>query len=305
MKLNNLRKDENGNGVLICILVLFIMLGIGGLVVDASILYKAKGEMKKAANAAVLSGAQEIYNSNDAVTKVANDILKDNYEDDCTKVLTIKTDTVTVNLTKKVSLYFMRIFGVNTATLNVESTAQTGKLGIYSGAVPIGMPYDTDFTKVKSFDLNNPPGEGENGNYGFLDFSNITYQGKDIDDSYEKANGGANTLGYYIEKGFDGDIGLNYSIMTKTGLNGVEKGQVGTAIENRINNNDRILLIILYDEGDKGKGKKPIIVRGFAYFYLEGIEDDVIKGEFIKYAPSGSIDNNAKGNGAYVIKLIE
>lgn len=81
MKLNNLIKDEKGNGVLICILVLFIMLGIGGLAVDASILYKAKGEMKKAANAAVLSGAQVIFNGN--VDNVVHDILKAHSEDNC------------------------------------------------------------------------------------------------------------------------------------------------------------------------------------------------------------------------------
>ncbi|MDF2884764.1 MAG: hypothetical protein K0R54_5334, partial [Clostridiaceae bacterium] len=33
------------------------MLGVGGLVVDMGIAYKAKSEMRKAANAAALSGA--------------------------------------------------------------------------------------------------------------------------------------------------------------------------------------------------------------------------------------------------------
>lgn len=315
MKLNNMIKDENGNGVLICILVLFIMFGIGGLVVDASILYKAKGEMKKAANAAVLSGAQVIYNGD--VDNVVHDILKAHSEDDCKKIdITTNTDTVTVNLTKEVSLYFMRIFGVNTATLNVESKAKVGPLSLTYGAVPLGLPDNTPFTVGATFDLNLAPGNGNSGNYNFLNFSAIDPTGAG---NFNNKGGGSSDLYYYMFNGYNGDIGLNYAIGTEPGE---DTGPAEQAIVDRINSDDpnkKIILIILFDPSRQPSGNSGArYVTGFAYFELTGyVNKDngkgkgngvgVITGIFLRIVSNGSTNGDGKGDykSAYGEKLIE
>lgn len=193
----------------------------------------------------------------------------------------------------------MRIFGVNTATLNVESCAKIGNLGVGSGATPIGIPDTVDVSELT--DLSLSPGNSNRGNFNFLDFSQIYYQGNHIVDSYAASNPGKPTVNHYLEYGFGNHIGLNYVIATETG---VGTGQISDAIDYRMNN-DRILLIILYKDGTELNGKDTIIVTGFAYFYLEGYSNHSIKGKFIKYVSPDSIDDTAKDQGAYGEKLIE
>ena len=146
VKVSKLFKDENGAGFLLVIFVLFVMLGVGGLVVDMGIIYKTKGEMRKAANAAVLSGVQVISVSDAKVNEVVQKILKDhneyvnlksskiavNVEGNVAVALKKEVTTnillfchppvknkVTVTLKKDVPLYFMRIFGINLSLIHI------------------------------------------------------------------------------------------------------------------------------------------------------------------------------------------
>ena len=142
VKAPKLYKDENGAGFLLVIFVLFVMLGVGGLVVDMGIIYKTKGEMRKAANAAVLSGIQEIFVSDASVTKVVHYILKAHNEESSLESLNIKPNgenKVVVTLNKEVPLYFMRIFGINSVPVEVASSAKAGALSAGSRVVPLGI----------------------------------------------------------------------------------------------------------------------------------------------------------------------
>jgi hypothetical protein len=302
------------------------MLGVGGLVVDMGIAYKAKSEMRKAANAAALSGAQVVlsdkeYTEKEAdVQEVAGDILKANNEyyagtelsSSPDIVLSDDENKVTVTLKKKVSLYFMKIFGVvDPVPIQVSSSAKAGKLGAAGGAVPIGLPDDASFEIGKSYPLNFNPGNGEKGNFEYLDFSNVFRpNGTKVVDPGGSSSSGAGTLGYYLLNGFGQDIGVNYHVLTETGIN---YGKVREAIESRINStnpDDRILLVLLYstdtnDVSETLTGKTNLKITGFACFYLEGIQGKEITGEFIKKVEVGSVDDGALDKGAYAIKLVE
>lgn len=306
LKILKLEKDEDGGGLIICIFVLFFMFSVGGLVVDCSILYKTKGEMKKAANAAVLSGAQVMLKDEDSVNNVVQYVLEAHNEQYSTP--SIEGDKLTVILDKDVPLDFMKIFHVNSAPIEVKSSAKIGPLGGASGVVPIGVPQDSNFVIGEEYPLNYNPGNANQGNYEYFDFSNIvTPSGDTVVDSSISATPGAGTLDYYIENGFNPEIKVNYDIATKTGVN---LGPVRTAINNRItslNPDDRILLVLLYDPADfySANGKKYINITGFASFYLESFIGTEIRGKFIDYVQTGSIDDSAKYRGTDGVKLVE
>lgn len=313
LKLTKLKRDQNGNGILLCIFILFFMLGVGGLVVDTSILYKEKGEMRKAANAAVLSGVQVIFEKDDSIKNVVSGILTANNEpyDEENLQINRTENKLTYTLPKTVPLYFMKIFGIPSFNLVVTSSAKSGPLGTAGGAVPIGLPDDSNFEIGKSYPLNFNPGEGERGNFEYLDFSNVFMSnGTKVVDPGGSSSSGAGTLGFYLLNGFGQDIGVNYHVLTETGIN---YGKVSEAIESRINSknpDDRILLVLLYstdtnDVNETLTGKTNLKITGFACFYLEGIQGKEITGEFIKKVEVGSVDDGALDKGAYAIKLVE
>lgn len=328
IKLAKLRRDQNGNGILLCIFVLFFMLGVGGLVVDASILYKEKGEMRKAANAAVLSGAQVIFENDESIKNVVSEILTVNNEPYEKNNLQInRTESkLTYTLPKTVPLYFMKIFGVPSFDLVVTSSAKLGPLSVGAGPVPIGLPDNITFTEGENYPLDLEPGEGISGNYNYLDFSDIkTAEGVPVINPGSIKNHGANALEDYMQYGYNGNICIGYQIETKTGENGTNGyGKVSDAITYRLNSanpNDRILLVILFDNTKQEPGKSPRYVTGFAYFQLEGLVNinngkndkgngnsgkQQIIGKFIKKVATGSTSDGATDyKSAYAIKLVE
>ena len=74
-KIRSFVKEERGNAIVLTSLMLIILLGITGLVIDGGILYVTKTHLQKTANAATLSGAQELFNEEQTVTTIVEEIL--------------------------------------------------------------------------------------------------------------------------------------------------------------------------------------------------------------------------------------
>jgi hypothetical protein len=115
-------KDENGDGILLSIFFIFIFIAVTGVVVDMGIVYKTKSELRKVANAAVLSGAQELTRDQIYVRGVVNDILKANGEEGSLIECLIKPENqnkVKVTLEKNVQLTFMKLFNFARSKSNI------------------------------------------------------------------------------------------------------------------------------------------------------------------------------------------
>jgi hypothetical protein len=311
LKLVKLKKDQNGSGLLLCILILFFMLGAAGLVVDASVLYKAKGEMRKAANAAALSGAQMVLNGNDyinkkeSVSKAACDILKVNDEYDIgtqlssSPIIDLDDDEnkVTVTLKKDVSLYFMKIFGVVAPVpIEVSSSAMIGPLGAASGGAPIGIRDDMDLQIGNAYPLKLQPGDGDSGNYNLLALG---------------GNGG-DILRDNFKYGYKSEIKIGQTVViTKPGsTTGPTQQGLQYRLDDTSNPNSTILMVIIYDHNDILQGKSEVTVMGFAFFDIKdmrtsGNDGKNISGVFIKKITTGSINDGAVDKSAYAIKLVE
>lgn len=304
-----LYKDENGASFAIVIFVLFVMLAVGGLVVDMGIVYKTRIEMRKAANAAALSGVQEIFNGEAAVNKIVEDILK-SHNEKYSKPF-IKENKVTVTLKKNVPLFFIRIFGIDSTEVEVASSAKAAPLSAATGAVPLGVPKNiiNNIGDGQEYELKVGPGESEYGNFGIISLSDTWNIGRD----YE----------HDLTYGYDGEIKEGQILDTETGnvqgktINGIAyrfshspNTQVGLPSGDiDIKNDTRVLKVIVYEEmPHKGNQLKEVKVVGFAYFYLKGPYDSDnsnITGYFIKGLESGATDGNAVDKGAYGIRLVE
>lgn len=309
-RLLKIKRDENGSTILIFVFILFLLIGVGGLAVDTSLLYKEKGEMRKAANSAALSGAQVMFVDNDAVTTTVDYVLAANNENDCTLNLNIKPDganKVNVKLDKTVSTYFMKIFGVSSVPISVTSSAAAGPLGGASGVLPLTVADDSDYETGNDYYINYTSGDGVKGNFGYLDFQSVFKSDgiSKVVDSNPDINGkGAPALNYFLQFGFGNEIDYGYLIYPQTGV----KNQY--AYNGLISQINKTVIILLYDHNDtfdiSGKSS-PVHITGFAFFTIKSVDSktNLVKGEFVKKVTSGSINDSAKDWGAYAIKLVK
>lgn len=300
-----LMKEESGSSIVIFSLFLVIIVGIAGIVIDGGYLYQTKSHLKKTANAAVLSGAQELPNNSSSVNNVVLEILKAHNEQGSLKELTIETVEkykLTVTLEKEVQMNFLRLFKINSLKVKVSSSTELAPMSSGTGAVPLGIDKDIPLEFMKEYTLKVDSGDSEYGNFGILALSGP----------------GAKLYEQDLIYGYDGEIKIGDIIETQTG--NIE-GKTRDAINYRINScnhlvNDyrhrdcwRTVLILVYEPHQFQLNQlKEVKVTGFAYFYIKSPvdnHDSSIKGYFIKRAGSGFGDNNIVDNGAYAIRLTE
>jgi len=303
LKAPKLFKDENGAGFLLVIFALFVMLGVGGLVVDMGIAYKTKGEMRKAANAAVLSGVQKISVNDASVTKVVHYILKAHNEEDSLTSLKIEANVeknvavnlkkevstnvllfchivknkVTVTLKKDVPLYFMRIFGVNSTPVEVTSSAVREPVTEMGKVIPLGVQLGTKLTVGTEYLL-----KGDMLSPGWFGFLLID------------GNKNPHDLSDLINSGYDGQIKVNDVIGRVPG----EKAAAGKDIT------ARKALIIIYEVINSSK-KDSIRVKGFAYCNIRTDGKKLFYGTFIKRADDSPMTGKIDDALLYKIRLME
>jgi hypothetical protein len=301
-----LYKEEEGSAVILFIGCFFIIIGMLGLVIDGGILYKTKSELRKTANAAVLSGAQELKTSDALVEQITKETLVKNGEEASLKELLIRPNNeskVTVTLERVVPTNFLKILGIDTVPISISSSAAIVPLVRASGAVPLGIDKSQKLEFMKEYELKVDSGSSVSGNFGILALSGV----------------GANLYEQDLMNGYDSDIEIGDVIGTQTG--NVE-GKTRNAVNYRISSspyltNDvthrddpRIIMILIYEPYQSATNQlQSVKICGFAYFYLKepmNVHDSSIKGYFIERIGAGGTGNaNAVNTGAYAIRLVE
>jgi Flp pilus assembly protein TadG len=305
IKKYKLCSDENGNGVLLYFLFFFIFIGTAGLVIDMGILYKTKAELRKTANAAVLSGAQELKNTDASINTVISDILKAAGEESSLKNIAIRPNNenkLAVTLERSVTMSFMKLFYINSIPVSVTSTAGIAPLSRAAGAVPLGIDKNITLEYMKEYTLKVDAGASSYGNFGILALSGV----------------GANLYEQDLMYGYDTELKIGDIIETQTG--NIE-GKTRDGVNYRINlspyqtddyshrDDPRVILILVYEPDVISFNQlKSVKICGFAYFYLKqpmSVQDSSITGYFIQRVGTGTGNINTKDNGAYAIRLVE
>ncbi|MEH7094846.1 TadE/TadG family type IV pilus assembly protein [Neobacillus vireti] len=298
-KINSLLRSEQGNIMVVFAFSMVFFLGLVGLVVDMGLVYKEKSDLKKAATTAVLSGAQELTNGDAArVQAVVNKVLASyQAQSSLNSLQTDLNQQVKVILKKQVPLRFAKIFGLNSMTVQAQSTAKVFPISGLYGATPLGIPESTPITYGQTVALKVGAGDANTGSFGIL-----ALEGK-----------GASTYEETLKVGAKLQVSVGDII-------GVQTGNISGATQNAVNyrisqcpnpSGDwtirecaRIITVIVY----KTYSSSQIKVTGFAYFYIQqqmSNTDTTIMGTFIKRVDTGTYGPGSLDRGAYMARLTE
>ncbi|HEY0829298.1 MAG TPA: Tad domain-containing protein [Bacilli bacterium] len=298
-----LAQQQQGSAIVFVSISMLVLLSMTGLVMDVGTVYVEKTHMQKAANAAALSGAQELMNSEAAVKTVVNQIIADHQEEDSLVDTTIEDDNkVGVDISKAVPLTFAGLFGQNTADVDVHAAAEVMVMGRATGVAPLGIDDSVQLEYNVTYKLKVDQTEVEVGNFGVLALGGT----------------GAKTYEDNLRFGYDNEIKINDKIDTQTGnISGKTRSAVQERIDNcpnlsgdiHVRDCSRIILIPVYTPYNYESGQlKSVKVTGFAYFYITepmSAHDTAITGKFIRRAGGGAGDSDAGDKGAYAIRLTE
>lgn len=304
-KIKNLLHKEKGNALIIFSLLLVVILGMIGITLDGGILFVTKTHLQKTANAAALSGAQELFNTETTITTIVNDILNKHNEQNSLNSLTIEMGSqVTIDLRKTVSLSFLPLFGFGDTVVTASATAKAFPMGRGKGAVPLGIDESIPLVFLQEYILKVDQTQSENGYFGILDFGGN--------------GGGAKEYETYLKIGYPEEIKIGDIIDTQTGN---KVGPTRDAVNYRINacpypdgdihhrDCPRILLVPVYQPYDHHGGQlKEVKVTGFAYFYLlapMSKKDKTVRGMFIERVGTGFGSENNIIKGSYAVKLVK
>lgn len=303
-KISRFPKNQDGSTLPLVALMLVGLLAMTGLVIDMGTLYVTKSHLQKTANAAVLSGAQELTSSDTAVTQVVQHILDDHNERPSLQSLSIELEhKVAIDLEKDVYLKFAQLLGIDRLPVKVHAAAQLGVMGQAEGAAPLGIDEAIPLEFGRTYKLKVDQTEVEQGNFGILALGGP----------------GANTYEDNLRFGYKEELKIGDVIETQTGnIAGKTRSSIRERIENcpyevgDIHHRDcsRILLVPVYRpfQHESGKQLKKVEITGFAYFYITepmSPQDTAITGQFIKRSGRGFVDSGASANGAYTIRLTE
>ncbi|WP_245680509.1 TadE/TadG family type IV pilus assembly protein [Bacillus marinisedimentorum] len=303
MKLKKLSGDERGNVMVLAAIGMMAMLAMAGLVLDGGMLFYTKSHLQKTANAAALSGAQELTGEEAEVTAIVHDVLAAHDEDPSLQaVRVVKGQSVRVNLQKDVPLLFAKIFGIESAPVDAESAAGIGPMARAAGAAPLGIDDSIPLEFGRTYKLKVDETEVDTGVFGILALGGP----------------GAKTYEENLRSGYDEEIKAGDILETETGN---IAGKTRTVIQELVNqcpynegdpidrDCSRVLLIPVYKPYNQESNQmKQVEVTGFAYFFITepmDLLDTAITGMFIKRTGTGFIDGSVRDSGAYGIRLIE
>lgn len=295
--------EESGNTIILAALSLLVLLSIAGLAIDGGMVYMKKSELQKTANAAVLSGAQELTNSEAKVEEVARSIVAAHNDGSVIENLSVEMEKkVGIDLTKTVPLAFAKLLGMDTVKVKAHSAAELRIMGKAEGAAPLGIDDSIPLEFNKTYQLKVDTGGVEYGNFGVLALGNT----------------GARPYEENLRNGYQEELAVGDIIPTQTGniagkTMSVIKEKVDGCPEfpRDINTRDcsRIILVPVYKPYNTDVNQvKEVKITGFAYFYITDpmdSHDTSIKGMFIKRAGTGFESEAAAYKGAYSIRITE
>ncbi|MFC5469337.1 pilus assembly protein TadG-related protein [Cohnella suwonensis] len=302
-KAKKLLREQQGSSIVLMGMSLLLLLTVAGLVVDGGTMYAAKSHLQKVANAAALSGAQELTGQQATVEQVIDDILNKHHERDSLAESNIEMKSnVRVSLHKQIPLSFSRLFGKKSVSVDVQASARILPLAAAAGAAPLGIDESIPLEYNKPYKLKVDSSGVDTGYFGILALGGP----------------GANTYESNLKYGYQDEIEIGDVIDTQTGN---IAGKTRDGVQLRIDSDPyppgdyshrdspRVILIPVYKPYDYGDGQlKQIKVTGFAYFYISepmSSKDTSITGMFIERTATGYTKPGTVDKGAFGIKLVE
>lgn len=295
--------NERGNVLLIVAFMMVVLAGIAALALDTGVLYVDKAKMQAAVDASALAGASMLLQgANAAETAAANMAVSNDGQMNYQGVANLQSDSFTATGTYSTPLWFANVLGIHTATVHASATAAMQMLNSVVGAVPLGVPIQA-FTYGQEVTLSASAGNGQSGNFAFLNFSGSGSKGLETD----------------LAMGYALPLTVGELVSTETG---VMSGPVLNAITYRMNQAvdspgcssmstaqsdcSRVMIVPVLNTLDVN-GAKDVTILGFAVFYLDGLVNDGghqdIMGRYMQMIVPGQMGADTN-YGSYAVSLI-
>lgn len=293
------QRNARGQATILFAISAVLLLSVAALSLDAGRAYVLQHQLKTAADAGALAGAQDLPGSPsqaqaDAVsTAQANGIPSG----DVQTSVSADDRTITVTTTGTVSYLFAPLFGVYQSTITQTSAATTGPAGSVQGAVPIGV-FQQQFQYGQTYQLKAGAGGGSCGDYGPLSFA-----GQDS---------GASAYQSYLENGNPSFLNVGQSIPTEPGN---MKGPTDAGLSQRLEEDPgatantvtvgspRVLLLPVISLDSCGRTDATVV--GFAAFFLQSVSNGVVDGVFLHLVTDGQPTTTGGDYGLEQERLIE
>lgn len=133
-------REESGATMVITAVAFSVLLGFTALAVDSGVLFVEHTRLARAADAAVLAGAQELPDIVRAEA-VARDYGQRNGIDNANLQINFSHNNkqITVSAQKDVDLYFARVFGKDSSQVHGRAVARIAPVKTVTGIIPIGI----------------------------------------------------------------------------------------------------------------------------------------------------------------------
>jgi Flp pilus assembly protein TadG len=211
------RNRRSGQMMALLALLIPVLMGAVALGVDISIFYFNWGRLQNAADAAALAGAGYLPANPTQAVATAKQFagLNGIANGEITSVVAAPNKmSITVNLTRTVPYYFAKVLGLTSSPVAATATASVQNVGGATGITPIGIQFNTPYTKGQSLTVYEGVAPGN--------WSALALGGS-----------GAKTFSDNLASGYQSNVNVNdwLNVQTKTG---VMDGPVKTGINARI-----------------------------------------------------------------------
>ncbi|EAX48036.1 hypothetical protein TcarDRAFT_1914 [Thermosinus carboxydivorans Nor1] len=296
-----LLRNQQGAVAVLTALALTAMLGFAAIVVDVGLLYYNRVELANLADAAALAGVQDLPGDAAAARASAlNYAARNGRSGDAVTVEIVDDHSVAVQATRPVELFFARVFGLASSTVQASARASVRPLSAATGVVPFGVVWN-NFVFGETYVLKEGGGSGANGNYGALALGGR----------------GANVYRSNIKYGYNGTLRVgdwvetepgNMSGPTSDGVNWRISLDPHATFDTVQKGSPRIIIVpVLASLDVNGRGEVQIV--GFAAFFLEGVhgsgKNNYVTGKFMKMYMTGETAGSTGDYGLRNIALVQ
>jgi len=294
-------KNDEGSIAVLFVIVLSLLLGAVGIVVDYGYGVVKDIELTNALDAAALAGAQDLDDVS-KTTDTVNEYLIKNNIDPNTVIITFSDNNKSLKLqsTQLVQNRFMKYFNIDTSEIGAVSKVSINSVNkINGGAKPFGVP-DEEYVYGEEVVLKEGASDGSNGNFGALALGEGC---------------GACWFRYNALYGYSGTLEVGERVLTEPGNMAMVINPLKQLLQddystfnNFPENSERLWLIPIIAEEDVS-GRDYVTIVGFAHFFVESIGKQSgktkITGRFVKNVISGEWGEVETDFGTYSAKLVE
>ncbi len=315
-----MRRKSKGQTLVIISLVMPVLLGAIALGADVAIFYFNWVQLQKAADAAVLAGANYLPDNSTQAIATANQFAHTDGAaagEITSTIVTPDNLSITINLQRTVPYYFAKVLGLTNGTVATTATASpqfapstvgattpsqippggdnNGNNGVTCanigdcGLTPIGLDYNTVYHNDGNT-ITLQQGQVGPGNWDLLALGGV----------------GGNNLRTNIANGYNGMVSVGDWVTTEPGK---KVGPVDQGFQDRLNlaqtvdasgtfakhalTNPRVLVVPVVDWQHQN-GRKQVLVKAFASLWLDSYNGGTVTVHFISQVIAKSFgDPNA------------